>query len=89
MDAPRTRTGKIRALQESAALVSFLQANEMCIRDRLGAIEISKSNIYGMWEIEQSSRTTLVKIIAGRMLIIGAVSYTHLFQKRQRKAAGI
>lgn len=28
----------------------------------LGAIEISKSNIYGMWEIEQSSRTTLVKL---------------------------
>ena len=27
----------------------------------LGAIEISKSNIYGMWEIEQSSRTTLGK----------------------------
>ena len=24
-----------------------------------------------MWEIEQSSRTTLVKIIAGRMLIVG------------------
>ena len=27
LDAPRTRTGKIRALQESAALFSFLQAN--------------------------------------------------------------
>ena len=27
MNAPRTRTGKIRALQESAALFSFLQAN--------------------------------------------------------------
>ena len=40
----------------------------------LGAIEISKSNIYGMWEIEQSSRTTLVKIIAGRMLIIGVIN---------------
>lgn len=35
---------------------------------------ISKSNIYGMWEIEQSSRTTLVKIIAGRMLIIGVIN---------------
>ncbi len=40
----------------------------------LGAIEISKSNIYGMWEIEQSSRTTLVKIVAGRMLIIGVIN---------------
>ena len=30
LNAPRTRTGKIRALQESAALFSFLQ---MCIRD--------------------------------------------------------
>lgn len=37
----------------------------------LGTREISKSNIYDMWEIEQSSRTTLVKIIAGRMLIVG------------------
>ncbi len=37
----------------------------------LGTIEISKSNVYDMWEIEQSSRTTLVKIIAGRMLIVG------------------
>ena len=27
LDAPRTRTGKIRALQESAALFSFLQAD--------------------------------------------------------------
>lgn len=27
LNAPRTRTGKIRALQESAALFSFLQAN--------------------------------------------------------------
>jgi len=37
----------------------------------LGTMEISKSNVYDMWEIEQSSRTTLVKIIAGRMLIVG------------------
>ena len=27
-----------------------------------------------MWEIEQSSRTTLVKIVAGRMLIIGVIN---------------
>ena len=27
LNTPRTRTGKIRALQESAALFSFLQAN--------------------------------------------------------------
>lgn len=37
----------------------------------LGVREISKSNIYDMWEIEQSSRSQLVKIIACRMLIIG------------------
>ena len=29
MNTPRTRTGKIRALQESAALFSFLQANDI------------------------------------------------------------
>lgn len=39
----------------------------------LGVREISKSNIYDMWEIEQSSRCQLVKIIACRMLIIGLV----------------
>ena len=27
-----------------------------------------------MWEIEQSSSTTLVKIVAGRMLIIGVIN---------------
>lgn len=37
----------------------------------LGVREISKSNTYDMWEIEQSSRIQLVKIIACRMLIIG------------------
>lgn len=37
----------------------------------LGVREISKSNIYDMWEIEQSSRSQLVKIIACRMLLIG------------------
>ncbi len=37
----------------------------------VGVREISKSNTYDMWEIEQSSRCQLVKIIACRMLIIG------------------
>ena len=33
-----------------------------------------KPNLLQMWEIEQSSRTTLVKIVAGRMLIIGVIN---------------
>lgn len=37
----------------------------------LGTMQISKSTLYDMWEIEQSSRTPLVKIIACRMLIMG------------------
>ena len=37
----------------------------------LGVTEVSKSTTYDMWEIEQSSRCQLVKIIACRMLIIG------------------
>lgn len=37
----------------------------------VGVLEVSKSNIYDMWEIEQSSRCQLVKITACRMLIIG------------------
>ena len=37
----------------------------------LGVREISKSNTYAMWEIEQSSRYQLVKIVSCRMLIIG------------------
>lgn len=37
----------------------------------VGVREVSKSNIYDMWEIEQSSRCQLVKITACRMLIIG------------------
>ena len=37
----------------------------------LGVREISKSNFYDMWEIEQSSRSPLVKIITCRMLIVG------------------
>lgn len=37
----------------------------------LGVREISKSDIYDMWEIEQASRSQLVKIIACRMLLIG------------------
>ncbi len=36
-----------------------------------GVWEVSKSNTYDMWEIEQSSRCQLVKITACRMLIIG------------------
>lgn len=36
-----------------------------------GVREVSKSNLYDMWEIEQSSRCQLVKITACRMLIIG------------------
>ena len=39
----------------------------------VGIMEISKSNTYDMWEIEQSSRSQLVKITACRMLIIGLV----------------
>lgn len=39
----------------------------------LGVREISKSNTYDMWEIEQSSQCQLVKIVACRMLIIGLV----------------
>lgn len=35
LNAPRTRTGKIRALQESAALFSFLQANGIQSMQRL------------------------------------------------------
>lgn len=37
----------------------------------VGVREISKSKLYDMWEIEQSSRCQLVKITACRMLIIG------------------
>lgn len=37
----------------------------------VGVQEVSKSNLYDMWEIEQSSRCQLVKITACRMLIIG------------------
>ncbi len=37
----------------------------------LGVTEVSKSTTYDMWEIEQSSRCQLVKIMACRMLIIG------------------
>lgn len=37
----------------------------------VGVREVSKSNLYDMWEIEQSSRCQLVKITACRMLIIG------------------
>lgn len=37
----------------------------------VGIREVSKSNLYDMWEIEQSSRCQLVKITACRMLIIG------------------
>ena len=37
----------------------------------VGVREVSKSNIYDMWEIEQSSRCQLVRITACRMLIIG------------------
>lgn len=37
----------------------------------VGVREISKSNIYDMWEIEQSSRCQSVKITACRMLIVG------------------
>ena len=37
----------------------------------LGTMQISKSTLYDMWEIEQSSRTPLVKIIACRMVIMG------------------
>lgn len=37
----------------------------------VGVWEVSKSNLYDMWEIEQSSRCQLVKITACRMLIIG------------------
>ena len=40
----------------------------------LGSMELSKSNLYDMWEIEQSSRTPLVEIIACRMLIVGVVN---------------
>ena len=36
-----------------------------------GVREISKSNLYDMWEIEQSCRCQLVTITACRMLIIG------------------
>lgn len=37
----------------------------------LSVREISKSALYGMWEIEQSSRCQLVKITASRMVIAG------------------
>ncbi len=37
----------------------------------LGAKQISKSNTYDMWEIEQSSRCQLAKLVACRMLIVG------------------
>lgn len=57
----------------------------------LGAMEISKSNLYDMWEIEQSSRTPLVKIIASRILIVGVfnlflittilISMAHIYQQ--------
>lgn len=39
----------------------------------VGVREVSKSNTYDMWEIEQSSRCQLVKITACRMLIVGLV----------------
>lgn len=57
----------------------------------LGTMEISKSNLYDMWEIEQSSRTPLVKIVASRMLIVGVfnlflittilISMAHIYQQ--------
>lgn len=37
----------------------------------LGVKQISKSNTYDMWEIEQSSRCQLVKLVACRMVIVG------------------
>lgn len=37
----------------------------------LGVKQISKSDTYDMWEIEQSSRYQLVKLVACRMLVIG------------------
>ncbi len=37
----------------------------------LGVKQISKSNTYDMWEIEQSSRCQLTKLVACRMLIVG------------------
>lgn len=40
----------------------------------LGAMEMSKSSLYDMWEIEQSSRTPLVEIMACRMLVVGVVN---------------
>jgi len=36
-----------------------------------GISEFSKSFRYGMWELEQSSRSTLQKLMSGRMLIVG------------------
>lgn len=36
-----------------------------------GVREVSKSKLYDMWEIEQSSRCQMVKITACRMVIIG------------------
>lgn len=39
----------------------------------IGTREISKSNIYDMWEIEQSCRCQLEKITACRMVIVGGV----------------
>lgn len=40
----------------------------------LGVREIAKSDAYGMWEIEQSSRYRLTAILACRMLIVGGIN---------------
>lgn len=39
----------------------------------LGVREISKSDLYDMWEIEQSCRCQLTRIVACRMFLIGLV----------------
>lgn len=44
----------------------------------LSVREISKSPVYGMWEIEQSSSSQLVKIVACRMVIAGLLDMLFL-----------
>ena len=75
LNAPRTRTGKIRALQESAALFSFLQANGIQSMQQLHEkIADMNSRYYDLRG----------KIVKAERRIATPVSYTHLdVYKRQ------
>ena len=54
LNAPRTRTGKIRALQESAALFSFLQANGIQSMQPVSYTHLDVYKRQGKWYAETS-----------------------------------